>query len=125
MAMGTSEQFNFDQAVQAHSMWKQKLASYLHKPNGQLKVQDVSSDCLCPLGQWIQGQGAATHAHLPEFVTLRSDHTRFHVEAGKVVARADKGEHVAEEVLLGAKSEFADASASVVSAILKLKKKLA
>ncbi len=120
--MGTAE-FDFDNAVQAHSQWKQKLSSYLAKPNGDLKVAVVSSDCECPLGQWIHGKGSA-HAQLPEYVSLKADHARFHVEAGKIVARADRGENVSEHVVLGAKSEFADASSAVVSAIMKLKRKL-
>ncbi len=121
--MGTTTDFDFDNAVHSHSQWKQKLASYLAKPNGEIKVAVVSSDCLCPLGEWIQGKGSA-HAHLPEFGALKADHTRFHVEAGKVVARADRGENVSEDVLLGAKSPFGDASSSVVGSIMKLKRKL-
>ncbi len=59
-----------------------------------------------------------------EFNTLKQEHTRFHKAAGEVVKRADSGKDVSEEVTLGAKSEFAQASAAVVTAIMQMKIKM-
>ena len=63
-------------------------------------------------------------AALPEYATLKSEHARFHKEAGEVIKKADSGKSVAEEVALGAKSGFATASSNVVMAIMTMKKKV-
>jgi hypothetical protein len=114
---------NFDEAINVHSAWKQKLNTYLAKPDHSLKVADVEADNKCALGQWMQGEGQK-HSALPEFSKLRTDHARFHKAAAAVVKKADAGEKVAGETALGAHSEFATASTAVVAAIMALKKKL-
>jgi hypothetical protein len=48
---------NFDEAIAAHGLWKQKLADYLAKHDGSLKHDDISRDNKCVLGQWIYGDG--------------------------------------------------------------------
>lgn len=113
---------NFDEAIRAHSDWKIKLSNYLRNPDGSLKSVDVEPDNKCPLGQWIHGEGAKYSA-LSEYETLKSEHAKFHKEAATVIRKADSGENVSEEVALGADSNFANASSSVVSAIMKMKAK--
>ncbi len=99
---------NFDQAITAHSDWKRKLSSYLQKPNGSLKPADIALDNKCDLGKWIAGEGA-NFSNLTEFASLKAEHARFHKVAAAIVARADRGERVAEAAL-GATSECGDAS---------------
>ena len=115
---------NFDDAIKAHSAWKMKLSTYIAKPDGSLKVVEIEPDNKCALGQWIYGEGAK-HSALPEYGTLKSEHTKFHKCAAAVVKKADAGQNVTEEVTLGGKSEFAQASSAVVSAIMKMKSKTA
>ncbi|HXP78931.1 MAG TPA: hypothetical protein VN976_03430 [Verrucomicrobiae bacterium] len=55
---------------------------------------------------------------------MKSEHTRFHKAAADVVRRADSGQNVSEEVVLGGKSEFLSASAAVVRSIVALKSKV-
>ena len=112
---------DLDQAVQAHSQWKKKLADYLAKRDGSLIPAELSMDNKCPLGQWIYGEGAAKFSQLPEFPTLKREHTRFHKAVGDVVRNADSGKSITEEIALGSKSEFGAASSAVVTAILNLK----
>ena len=113
---------NFDEAITAHSAWKLKLSSYLKKADGSLKVADVEPDHKCPLGQWIHGEGAK-FSTLTEFATLKMEHQRFHKAAAEVIKKADSGQSVAEDVALGAKSEFASASNNVISAIMAMRRK--
>jgi hypothetical protein len=114
---------NFDQAISAHVRWKGKLKEYLAKPNGSLSPAAVALDNKCDLGKWIAEEGAK-HANLAEFQAVRSEHARFHKIAADIVHRADSGQKLTEEVVLGSKSEFAGASARVVNAIVALKGKV-
>jgi methyl-accepting chemotaxis protein len=115
---------DFDQAVVAHSAWKQKLVDYLSKRDGSQKVSEVSVDNKCPLGQWIHGEGSK-YASLPEYSTLKNEHARFHKAAADVIRRADSGESIVPETALGPKSEYGTASATVVLAIMSMKKQAA
>ena len=113
---------DFDQAVAAHSAWKQKLSKYLAQHDGSLKPADVALDNKCPLGQWIYGEGSR-YSRLTEYSTLKQAHTHFHSTAAEVVRHADAGKSTTEETALGSGSEFAKASAAVVLAIMAMKKR--
>lgn len=113
---------DFDEAIKAHSAWKMKLSTYLKKPDGSLKASDIQVDNKCALGQWIHGEGAK-YSSLAEFATLKAEHARFHKAAAQVVQKADSGQDTSEETSLGSKSEFAQASSSVVSAIMAIRRK--
>lgn len=112
---------DFDAAIAAHSSWKIKLSTYLRKPDGSLKIADVQVDNKCQLGQWIHGEGKKW-SHLPEFTTLKTEHARFHKAAAEVIRKADAGQNVSEDVAIGGKSEFAQASAKVISAIMSMRR---
>ena len=114
---------NFDEAINAHAGWKQKLSTYIAKPDGSLKSSEVSSDRNCALGKWIY-LSETQHSAMPEFSTLKREHARFHTAAGNVIRKADLGERVADEIALGANSEYAVASGAVVSALMAMKSKL-
>jgi hypothetical protein len=114
---------DFDHAIAAHAAWKSKLANYLKNPDHSIQPDDVALDDQCELGKWIAGEGKQ-FAKLPEYAGVKSDHARFHRVAANIVMRANAGQKVSEEVVLGAKSEFASASSSVVRAIMALKLKV-
>jgi hypothetical protein len=114
---------DFDHAIAAHAAWKNKLAKYLKTPDHSLQPSEVALENRCDLGKWIDGEGKK-FAKLPEYASVKSDHARFHKVAAGIVQRANAGEQVAEEVALGAKSEFASASSEVVRAIMALKSKV-
>ena len=112
---------NFDEAIRSHTTWKVKLSMYLAKPDGSVKAADIEVDHKCDLGKWIHGEGSV-HKHLPEFTVLKDEHARFHKAAAAVVRKADSGAKVTEEVMLGANSEFNNASTKVVSAIMSMRR---
>ena len=115
---------DFDGAIKAHSEWKMKLSSYIRNPDKSLKSSEVCLDNKCALGQWIYGEGAK-FSHLAEFATLKAEHAKFHKAAGEIITKADSGKNVTEEVALGAKSPFVEASTAVITAIMTIKKKAA
>mgnify|MGYP003406294970 CR=1 FL=1 len=113
---------NFDDAIKAHATWKMKLQTYISKPDGSLKANEVEPDNKCALGQWIYGEGSKYSA-LPEYTALKNEHARFHKAAAGVIKKADSGQNVKEETAIGAASDFGSASTSVVAAIMKMKAK--
>ena len=114
---------DFDHAIAAHTEWGRKLAEYLANPDRSLQPEEVSSDKRCEFGTWLAGEGRK-FAKMSEYGTVVSDHARFHRVAGEIVRRANAGQKVAEEMFLGAKSEFASASSAVVRSIMALKAKV-
>ena len=114
---------NFDDAIKAHSSWKMKLSQYLKSPDHSLKASDIQPDNLCELGRWIYGEGKKFSTEA-DFTALRDAHAHFHKCAADVVRRADSGQNVSEEITLGAKSEFSQASNAVVQAIMNLRRKI-
>lgn len=114
---------NFEEAIQAHTAWKMKLASYLRTPDGSLNPSEVGVDNRCPLGQWIHGE-AVRYADLPEYATLKSEHAKFHRAAAEVVARATSGQNVEEDIAVGSSSAFGKSSTAVVNAIMKMRRKV-
>jgi hypothetical protein len=83
----------------------------------------VADDKACELGKWLICDGRA-HSSLPEYTNLITDHARFYKAASEVIRKADSGQNVTEEVVIGGKSEFAAASTGVVQAIMSLKNKI-
>ncbi|HTS36262.1 MAG TPA: CZB domain-containing protein [Candidatus Solibacter sp.] len=112
---------DFDQAIAAHGAWKHKLSDYLTKHDGSLKASEVGLDSKCPLGQWIHGEGIK-FSKMPEYGTLKTEHARFHKAAAEVIKHADSGKSTTEDMTLGSKSEFGNASSAVVTAIMAMKK---
>jgi len=115
-----SRDLNFEQAIEAHARWKSKLQKYIAQPDHSLDPVKTAQDSLCDLGKWLHGAGKK-HSQLAEFGQLLSDHARFHRAAGDIIRRADIGERLGEEVALGGRSEYAQASTAVVSALMKIK----
>ena len=114
---------DFDEAMAAHSEWRMKLANYIRKPDKSLSASIVSKDNQCALGKWLYAEGQR-HGVLPEYTQLVEAHKRFHAAAGIIIARADKGENVTEEVTLGAVSDYSRASVAVAMAIMGMKRKV-
>ena len=114
---------DFDQAIAAHAAWKNKLSKYLANPDQSLQPAEIALDNRCELGKWIAGEGQK-FASLSEYSSVKSNHARFHKVAADIVQRANAGQEVSEEVVLGAKNEFGAASSAVVRSIMALKSKV-
>ena len=53
------EDLDFDAAIAAHIIWKERLTCYLQSSDRSLDPFEVASDCKCDLGRWIYGKGMA------------------------------------------------------------------
>lgn len=115
---------DFDEAIRAHTAWKTKLLTYLNHPDKSLRGMDVCFDNNCTLGKWLH-QAPRQVSSLPEFTVLRHAHARFHRAAGAVIDQANGARPPAASEVLGPESEFGQASRETVSAVMKIKRKVA
>ncbi len=114
---------DFDQASRVHYEWKTKLRNYLAKPDGSLVPGTVGQDNECALGKWLHGE-AKKFAGDPAYDELLSAHAGFHQAAASLVKRADSGERVDGEALLGSSSRFNQLSQRVTILIMEMKRKV-
>jgi len=114
---------DFDDAIGTHSKRKRKLRRCLAKDDGGLSPADVSLDHKCALGDWIYGEGAS-HSALPEYRKLKYEHARFHAVAAEMVRKANSGESIDAAMEPCSNSEFSISSASIVMALMAMKKRL-
>ncbi len=111
-----------DDAIEAHSAWKHKLALCLKRPGDRSKPAEIRADNRSELGQWLHGEGKK-FSLLAEYNKLLAENARFHRAAAKLVEKANAGQETNEEVA-ASDSEFACASRDVIAAIVGLKSKV-
>lgn len=111
---------DFDEAIRAHATWKRRFSACLRARDHGIDVANLEVDDKCPLGCWIHGEGAK-HGARPELVALKDAHARFHRAAAAVARKAESGQAVSEELVLGSDSDFAQASQAVVAALMTAK----
>ncbi len=110
---------DFDQAIKAHSAWKQKLANYIARPDGSIDARAVGRDDRCPLGEWLHGEGKQHTS--PVYDDLLGAHARFHTCAGEMIQRIDDGQQLTERDLVDG-SEFGNRSLECITLIVAMKR---
>lgn len=89
---------NFKTAIDAHMLWKARLEKVINgTTTEQLNVETVSRDDQCVLGKWVNGPGSAKFGALREFQELKMEHSRFHLNAGDILACALAGDKAGAE----------------------------
>ena len=116
---------DFDSAIQAHQDWKAKLATYIRTKDGSLDENTVTKDNVCPLGQWLHGEGNAKYGSDSEFKELVAKHADFHKAAADIVRRVNAGETVNEGSTLDMTSPYGVVSKEVIQLIIREKLKAA
>lgn len=111
------------EAINAHVRWKIRLEKYLNGTSEeQLDSKVICRDDQCVLGKWIHGPAHEHFQNDEGYKTLRADHARFHVIAGKVVSSVQANDKTAAEALM--KGEYIQASRKVVHDLTELSKQL-
>jgi hypothetical protein len=83
---------NFMTAIDAHMKWKTRLEAYINGTSGEdLRVEVISRDDKCLLGQWIHGPGGDSYGAIQSFDDMKAMHAHFHSCAGQVLATAQRG----------------------------------
>lgn len=107
-------------ALQAHVQWKQRLLTYSEGTSEEvLDAENVGSDCLCALGQWIHGPGGNRYGEHAKFIELKAVHADFHLLAAEVVLAVQRGQQEQALVLLQ-KGDYPKVSNRIKSMLAKL-----
>jgi methyl-accepting chemotaxis protein len=117
---GLEEPVNFDEAIAAHLQWRTRLSCYVAQPDRSLSAADVILTDRCELGRWIGGEGKR-YGGIPDFTSLVASHAQFHRAAAAVVAKADSGQCVTQDIALGLQSGYGAASAEIVKTLMVMK----
>ena len=113
---------DLDVALKKHADWKIKLRSAISSKD-VLDADMISRDDCCDFGKWLyHADASATVGHLPSYQECMHQHTTFHRVAGDVAKIINNGQYEQAEKLLSNGSDFMNASNSVGSAIIRLKK---
>ncbi len=110
---------DFDKAIASHSKWKSKLAKYIHKPDGSIKISDIEPDHKCELGKWIHLESVKKTCP-PEFQELKEVHQLFHNCAAMIIKQSDRGENLSADLQLGSSSNYAELSAKIIKLIMQM-----
>ncbi|MBL4710905.1 MAG: chemotaxis protein CheW [Gammaproteobacteria bacterium] len=114
---------DLDSAIQKHAEWKLKLHTAITR-NEKLEASEISRDDCCILGKWLHGEAKSKFSHLKNYIECRDKHKTFHVEAGRVAKFINDEKYKEAETMLGAGSAYANASSSVATAIISLRKEI-
>ncbi|MGD9832211.1 MAG: methyl-accepting chemotaxis protein, partial [Piscinibacter sp.] len=117
------DDFDFDQAIDAHRQWKVKLRKAIAE-HSQLDAETICRDDRCPLGQWIHGAGGRRWGSRPTFTALLGKHAEFHAAAGAVARKINAGAYGDAERLIGSGSVFANVSNEVSTLLTRAKRGL-
>lgn len=119
----SAEDFNFDQAIDAHRQWKVRLRQAISE-HARLDAETICRDDRCVLGRWLYGEGGQRWGSRPTFRNLLERHAEFHQEAGKVARQINAGMYEDAERLIGSGSRFAGVSTEVSTLLTQAKRGL-
>lgn len=79
-----------NQAIAAHSDFRERLVSAIAAGQSSLTVERVCQDNQCTLGRWLYTMDGSTQA-TPRWQCVRTVHAEFHQEAARVLEFALAG----------------------------------
>ena len=114
---------NIDQFIYGHTQWRQRLQAFINGTGEALDSAKVQQDSLCALGKWLNGEGLGFRKE-QAYWQVKAKHTTFHKLAAAVIRRAEDGDKAGARQLIGFRSEFIEASDSLVESLQELKRKV-
>ncbi len=114
---------DLDTAIGKHTEWKSKFRNAISKQES-LDEEAIKKDNCCDLGKWLHGEAKSKYSSLASYAACRAKHAAFHVEAGKIAALINAKKFKEAELMLGAGTQYTNASSAVGVAIMQLKKEV-
>jgi hypothetical protein len=113
-----------EQAIQAHSAWKERFFVAMAKRQ-QMNVKEILADNCCDFGKWLYGEAKDKFGHLASYGECVALHAAFHQEAGKVAQEINEGDFLhASHQFVNHGTPYAMASAALIKGTLALFKEL-
>lgn len=92
-------------AIAAHGLWKTRLRAAIESGRSEWDVAHVAKDDQCDLGRWLAGL-APDDADAERTERVKRLHTKFHLEASKVLRMAHGGQGSIATMAMAAGSPF-------------------
>jgi methyl-accepting chemotaxis protein len=110
-----------DAGINAHRLWKQRLAEAVTSGRSEWTPEDVCRDDGCEFGRWLREGIAPRDRATPHFAKVRALHAAFHQSAGQVLRLALGGRRAEAEQAIASGSAFTKASSALVVAMMDWK----
>jgi hypothetical protein len=108
-------QLSFDDVIEAHERWKERLLSIVEGTSQELTsldIENVRRDDKCALGGWIHGIAKDKFSKDGNYLELRDEHARFHICAADVIEHVEKRRPAYTKTII--EGEFSRRSRKVV-----------
>jgi hypothetical protein len=109
-----------DQAVAAHTLWKQRLHAAVTQGASVFRLAQVQVDNGCDFGIWFYGLPEEVQATAPG-QTIRQLHINFHIEAARILSLALNQRVTEAEQALEPGHLYAQLSQQLTSALVEWK----
>jgi Chemoreceptor zinc-binding domain len=112
-----------DAAIAAHELWKTRLLGVIETGSSEWVPRTVKADNQCEFGRWLYAFSPEEKA-IPHYNVVKHLHAQFHIEAGRILdiaLRGDQGNAVAE---LAEGSSYAGISTALINELLNWKAEL-
>ncbi|MCK5662820.1 MAG: CZB domain-containing protein [Thiotrichaceae bacterium] len=106
-----------DEAILAHSNWKNHLKEAIDKGESQFTAKEAGDYSHCKFGQWLESPEGK---NLPNHSDLASLHQHFHQKASKILVVALKGQKDEALPMMQSGSEFSLLSSKLITEIIRL-----
>ena len=111
-------------AIGKHAEWKLKFRNAISGKE-TMDADTISKDNCYELGKWLHGEAKPIHGNRASYIECVTKHAAFHKEAGKVAIAINAKKYTEAEAMIDGGTTYADASAAVGLAIMRLKKEAA
>lgn len=112
------KQDNIAKAIAAHGQWKERLIQAIEAGTSDFDPDVVKQPDRCEFGKWLYGSEISNEAKSSDYYDKAVDlHAKFHVEAGKVLSAALRGDKQDAKRMMAPQSEFADLSSELTQTL--------
>ena len=110
-------------AMDAHSMWRERLAKAIDDKHIEIPVETIKVDNQCAFGKWIYGGDIPEDIKSSEiFHNIISVHAEFHKEAAKIAELAINHKEEEAKELMKVDSRYDQLSKNLYQLLFQLKK---
>ena len=114
---------HIDAAVASHELWKKRLLSAIETGSSEWVPRTVKTDNQCDFGRWLYACSSEEKAS-PHYDVIKHRHAQFHIEAGRVLEIALRGNRDNAIAEMAEGEGYAEISASLIDELLNWKAEL-
>jgi len=114
---------HIEAAIASHELWKTWLLGAIETGDSEWVPRTVKADNQCDFGRWLYACSSEEKAS-PRYDVIKHRHAQFHIEAGRVLDIALRGNRSNAVAEMAERGRYAEISASLISELLNWKAEL-